>query len=107
MRLPTILTRGQTALAAKMEPATDGVTVTATERKFSFSLPMNDPRIEGSLYGVAATLARAGSDVAPVPQSAAPAQHVAGRRGACRRDAVHRLARARHRAAAVRPDAGA
>ena len=57
MRLPAFMTRGQTALAPDAEPA---VTVTATERKFSFELPLDDPRISRGLYGVGSVLARAG-----------------------------------------------
>lgn len=45
------------------------VMVTATERKLSFSLPMNDPRVEGGLYGIADALKRS---PAPVPSAAAP-----------------------------------
>ena len=63
--MPSIIARGQAAVAARLEPHAEtytdpgSVTVTATERKYSFSLPMNDPRVEGSLYGVASQLQRA------------------------------------------------
>ena len=71
-RLPSFMVRGQTAVAARLEPqpiVTEpfvneprDVTVTATERRFSFQLPMHDPRIAGSLYGVAGALARSTGD---------------------------------------------
>lgn len=63
--MPSIITRGQAAVAARIEPEAGAhsdagsVTVTATERKYSFSVPMNDPRIEGSLYGVASQIRQA------------------------------------------------
>jgi hypothetical protein len=59
MRLPAFMTRGQAALAAA-SPAEPGVTVTATERKLSFELPMNDPRIARGLGGLGGLLARTG-----------------------------------------------
>ena len=74
LRLPNIITRGQTALAAGVDqnpaPRSQDVTVTATERNFSFSLPMHDPRIEGSLYRVAGALRRAAPADSTAPVTA-------------------------------------
>jgi hypothetical protein len=62
MRLPAFMTRGQAALA--QAPVTEpAVTVIATERKLSFELPMNDPRLSRGLYGANGLLA-ASSDAA-------------------------------------------
>ncbi len=94
--LPSFITRGQTALAAQPHPVEGGayiaeaqesvvaqaavrhddVTVTATERKLTFSVPMNDPRIDKTLYGVAGILQQRIGQAASVPvagEQAAPA----------------------------------
>ncbi len=72
MRLPTFMTRGQTALSSDAEPA---VTVTATERKFSFELPLDDPRISHGLYGIGGVLNRAASAPVAPTQSSSTASH--------------------------------
>lgn len=57
-RLPAFMTRGQAALA--QAPASEpAVTVFASERKLSFELPMNDPRLARGLYGAGGFLAEA------------------------------------------------
>ena len=71
MRLPNIITRGQTAVAAQLNepesvaasstPSSDmpaAVTITATERKFSFELPADDARLSRGLLGIAGILKR-------------------------------------------------
>ena len=68
LRMPSFIARGQTALAARLEPVAEpavepapegnGVTVTATERSFSFQLPMDDARVSQGLLGVAGLLRR-------------------------------------------------
>ena len=74
MRMPNIIARGQTEVAARLDPDPRDVTVTATERRFSFSLPMHDPRIDRGLYGVSSALLRA----AAVPQAAPAREAMAG-----------------------------
>ena len=63
MRMPNIIARGQTALATKIDevapPSTiepQAVTVTATERRFSFELPLNDQRVSQGIYGISGIL---------------------------------------------------
>jgi hypothetical protein len=59
IRMPNIIARGQTALAAKVEPTLadpQAVTVTATERRFTFELPLHDQRISQGLYGISGIL---------------------------------------------------
>lgn len=72
MRMPNIIARGQTALAAKIEPLEtalneepQAVTVTATERRFSFELPLHDQRISQGLYGVSGILRQHAPVAAP------------------------------------------
>ncbi len=75
MRMPNIIARGQTALAAKLEPASadpQAVTVTATERRFSFELPLHDQRISQGLYGISGILRQHAPAVASEALDPAP-----------------------------------
>lgn len=63
MRMPNIIARGQTALAAKIDEVAapsmadpQAVTVTATERRFSFELPLNSQQISQGIYGISGIL---------------------------------------------------
>ena len=82
MRLPNILSRGQTVLAQRIDQVADqsdvpdataqGVTVTATERKLSFELPVSDERLPRGLLDIAGILARDAKPDAPVETAQAP-----------------------------------
>jgi hypothetical protein len=73
LRMPNIIARGQSALAARIEPEilpegeARGVTVTATERRFSFELPLDDQRVTHGLYGIAGLLRQAAPAAEPAP----------------------------------------
>ncbi len=62
MRLPNIIARGHAVAAARLEPTVGAMpdsramTVTATERRFSFEVPLNEAGFAQGLYGVAGVL---------------------------------------------------